>query len=340
MLTNEEILAIARETVSRLFKEKGLRGKVEEPCIEVETIPWGRYVHRLMAILTSEKSLKIDSIYIPSLDELVELIDNLNLNGVVIELEKGMKGKIVCKGSKLIFSGIREDVISENCVDTFISSREVDARLVWIGYDALHKPPSGTYVPVSDYVLTNKGFAPMYVALTLGSKNKIVFYGLSEKKYINIYKKHIDLDNIIRLDRKRVKCTAIHEIVGHYLPEKGIILVEECIDTFYGNTKISSLADRYEVYSSDERVAECIMGVLEPDCIDVREQLFKDDEKRPVYSYVPITQYLLDNLLQRFPGKVYYRDLTIYNDPVRLRKHKLDQYRIGIEAAKKIIEKG
>jgi len=340
MLTNEEILAIARETVSRLFKEKGLDGKVEEPCIEVETIPWGKYVHKLMAILTSKKSLKIGDIYVPSLDELIESIDNLGSNGIVIELEKRIKGKIVCKNSKLTFSGIGWDVISENCEDSSISSREVDARLVWIGYDTLHEPPPGTYVSVSDYVLTNKGFAPMNVALTLRSKNKIVFYGLSEKKYINIDKKHIDLDNIIHLDRKRVECTAIHEVAGHYLSGKGIILVEKCIDAFYRNIRISPLADRHEVYSDDERVAECIMGVLEPDCIDVREQLFKEDEKRPIYSYVPITQYLLDNLLQKFPGKVYYRDLTIYNDPVGLRKYKLNQYRIGIEAAKKIIEKG
>jgi len=93
MLSNEEILAITRETVSELFKEKGLYGKVEEPCIEVKPIPLGEYVHRLMAILTSEKSLKIGDIYIPSLDKLMKLIDNLGLDGIVVELEKRIKEK-------------------------------------------------------------------------------------------------------------------------------------------------------------------------------------------------------------------------------------------------------
>jgi len=177
----------------------------------------------------------------------------------------------------------------------------------------------------------------MHVAQTFG--NKIVFYGLSEKKYININKKHIDSDNIIPLDRKRVKCTAIHEVAGHYLLGRGIVLVEECIDIFYRNTNISPLADKYEVYSSNERVAECITGVIRPDCIDIRDQLLKDDEKRPIHSFIPITQYLLDNLLQKFPGKLYYRDLTIFNDPVGLRKHKLNEYKIGIEAARKMLKK-
>jgi len=330
MLTNEEILAIARETVSRLFKEKELDGIVRKPEVEVIAPSFRdikREVSLLSFIVSEEKGMTVGNFYVPSQDELIEAINGLGLDNIIIKLGDECKMKCIDSGLAIVDEKNKISVfISDNCKGFPIELGEIKVRWVEIRYNILREPPLDTYIPVGPYVRTSKGLASLPVAET--AKNKIIFYG---------YSKDSDPDNIVPLDRKRVECTAVHEVAGHYLPENGILLVKKCIRMFYGDKIPFNVG-------SDERVAECITGVLRPDCIDIREQIFRDDESRPLYNYKNIAQEILARLLPKFPNELYYKNSTNYvlypYDVVELRKRKIEDYRIGMEAAKKIIEKG
>jgi len=217
---------------------------------------------------------------------------------------------------------------------------------VYLPFLELSKLPEKTCVDLDDpgFIATNKGLINIPLAWT--KNDNIEFYVSSN---------YHDPRFLIPIDTKELRCLVYHEVIGHYLPNKGVYLKPytlclEGVKKFLASEvkkycSISLNKEKCIVKAFGESLAECSACVEDRSCIEVLENLReREKEKRKeLVEYRDFTYVLyeeLNKLAQKeFNRKIFFSDQPKTNNRFSYRFSKLEDYFRGIEISKRIYEK-
>jgi len=285
-------------------------------------------IYLLEIVISPSESSEITEKYIfPSYSQLLQLLKIAFPN---IEFKIVDRGYLDLRSYPYIYKESKGDKLL----------KEVE---VYLPFLELSKLPDKTCVNFYDlaFIATNKGLINLPLAWTKG--NKIEFYVSS-----NYHDKRFS----IPIDDKDLKCLVYHEVIGHYLPEKGVHLKPyslclEGVKKFLASEvekycSISLNKEKCIVRAFFESLAECSACVEDKDCIEVLKNLReKEKEKRKElleYRYFTYVLYEELNKLaeKEFNKKIFFLIQPQTTDCFSYRFAKLEYYFRGIEIAKRI----
>jgi len=345
MLTSEEIREIAKRTVEELYRKYNLPSE-DFPRIDIDD--GNEILNKIKKIgvgvasvvISSEKtSISFGEYIFPSYSHLSFLLKQA-FPYVKFEIGDGEDVHLYfCEESEpskilklegptgLCFDKVERDKIYY-----------LKKLPIYLPFSQIPKIPPKSYLLLSNsfsFIITNNGVVALPFAQTF--PEGIVFYHVENTYY--------DKSLSITLNNEEIKCITFHEVIGHYLPQRGIELEPYtlCKNSVENYIKLGKIDKEFAKAYKEEIIAECSACVESKECIPVLKNLrnrVKEKRSKLYNKYVKFSSIFSDKLNEfskrLLNKKLYIEDALSRFDSVNFHRGFVENYLIGIEIAEKI----